>query len=181
MTTPLIFDLGNASTSPSDVSMTVTSTPEVDESLSEAGPFQSAFNVLCECFPNSDREVLQMIIEHHSGNVETAAVTVLEMEGGSNRQHEQDGPAIPIVEDSRTKLDEEIAMALFKQFAEELGDSIPESVREDPARYEDHVQHEYDAWLQRNHESVWKSAGSSLRNMYVRACLLLARSSDTKC
>lgn len=133
---------------------------------------------LSSMFPDYDRDVLASILAT-SGGVEEAIQQLLEMAN----------PAPPPGRDERTDgaarddefgtgsytSDEELAMALFKQFADDLerqlGRPIPSEVRSDPIRYE--------AFVREHLERELARSGSQLtsRTMQERASRLIHTSS----
>jgi len=89
-------------------------------------------------FPDYDREVLSSVLST-SASLEDAIQELLEMGGG----HDAHGHS-----------DEELAIALFKQFAQDLeaqlGRPIPPEVRDDPVRYEAFVREHFERELARD-------------------------------
>jgi hypothetical protein len=92
-------------------------------------------------FPDYDRDVLSSVLAM-SGGVDDAIQQLLEMGGG--------GGGAPGVQHQS---DEELALALFKQFADDLerqlGRPIPADVRRDPVRYEAFVREHFERELAR--------------------------------
>ena len=90
---------------------------------------------LVETFPQFDKEVLASVLATCDGNVEAAMEQVLAMGDGN-----------AVTSESGTNADEELAMAIFQEFANELdinlrkkGTPIPEDVRNDPEKYHNFV------------------------------------------
>jgi len=120
-------------------------------SLGDAGagqdPFPASGGVtqLVELFPSYDTGVLEAILASCDGNVEAAIASLLDMGSASESG--------PVPDDSgavaaQVNADEELALALFRQFAEELDESIPEEVRADPDQYEAYAREHYDQFVE---------------------------------
>ena len=112
---------------------------------------------LAAMFPDYDREVLSSVLST-SASLEDAIQELLEMGGG----HDAHGHS-----------DEELAIALFKQFAQDLeaqlGRPIPPEVRDDPVRYEAFVREHFERELARDGSQL------SSRAMQVRGRRLVYR------
>ena len=104
-------------------------------------------------FPSYDRDVLGSILAMHEGQFEAAMEALLEMgdpDGG--------GGAAAVAPSTARELglpelntDEELAMALFHQFAEDLeqqlSEPIPDSVKADPVAYEAFIRTHFERHL----------------------------------
>jgi len=112
----------------------------------EVQPLPAAGNdedidTLAAMFPDYDRDVLASVLAMSNG-LDDAIQQLLEMGGGA-----LEGVA-------NNESDEELALALFKQFAEDLeqqlGRPIPDDVRNDPVRYEAFVRDHFERELARD-------------------------------
>eukprot|EP00962_Isochrysis_galbana_P042726 scaffold16054_cov127-Isochrysis_galbana.AAC.7 len=101
-------------------------------------------NTLAAMFPDYDRDVISSVLAM-SGGLDDAIQQLLEMGGGAP----EDG-----IPGTQHQSDEELALALFKQFAEDLeqqlGRPIPADVRNDPVRYEAFVREHFERELARD-------------------------------
>jgi hypothetical protein len=115
-------------------------------------------DTLAAMFPDYDRDVISSVLEM-SGGLDVAIQQLLEMGGGAP----EDGGDRP---SARHQSDEELALALFKQFADELeqqlGRPIPADVRNDPVRYEVFVREHFERELARD--------GSQLSSRAMQVC-----------
>jgi len=95
---------------------------------------------LAQMFPDYDRDVLASILATCGGGIEEAIQQLLEMSGGG-------GGGGGGEYDS----DEAMAMALFKQFADDLvqqlGRPVPPEVRDDPVKYEAFIREQFEREL----------------------------------
>jgi hypothetical protein len=121
-------------------------------------------------FPDYDSDVLSSILAMAENNVESAIEQLLEM-GGSGDGGGGGGGGVPDGA-SGMDADEELAMALFQQFAidleGQLGEPIPADVRADPARYEEFVRTHFARQMERG--------GGGDVDLAQRAESLIARS-----
>ena len=93
-----------------------------------------AVDQLKAMFPDYDTEVLSSVLAIQEGNVEMAVQQLLEM-GDADAPPPTDAMLAGNIDS-----DEELAMELFRQFADEMGPqlgvSVPDNVRNDPQLYE---------------------------------------------
>jgi len=106
---------------------------------------EEAVETLKAMFPDYDGDVLQSVLAMSDNNIETAIQQLLEM-------NNTDAPP-PDVGAMGIDSDEELAHALFKQFADDLvnqlGVPVPEDVQNDPERYEAFVRTHFERELSR--------------------------------
>jgi len=96
---------------------------------------------LLELFPAYDAGVLEAVLASCDGNVESAIAQLLDMGPGTTPRAQTNDPQ------SQIDTDEEVAMALFRQFAEELEEEVPDDVRADPQQYEAYAQERYEQFV----------------------------------
>ena len=105
-------------------------------------------------FPDFDQDVLESVLVTNSFDFDTTIEQLLEM--GSGGGGGGGGESVGV------NSDEEIAMALFHQFADDLENQlsipIPPEVRADPERYERFVREQFEAQLARNDSSLARRA-----------------------
>jgi len=102
-------------------------------------------------FPDFDLDVVESVLNACGGDMETVVSQLLEMNGG------------PAAEPShRVDSDEELAMLLFQQFAEDieshLNEPIPPDIRNDPRRFEAFVREKLESALQQEDSSFARQA-----------------------
>tara|TARA_B110001452_G_scaffold229633_1_gene205592 strand:+ start:416 stop:949 length:534 start_codon:yes stop_codon:yes gene_type:complete len=99
-------------------------------------------------FPDYDADVLSSVLATQGGNLEATIQMLLDM-GDPNAPP----PGPSTMGGGGIDSDEELAMALFRQFAEDLtsqlGVKIPEEVQNDPERYEAFVREHFERELAR--------------------------------
>jgi len=104
-------------------------------------------------FPDFDGDVLSSVLQACGDNMEAAVSQLLEMNGGPAAEAQQ-GPQI----DS----DEELAMLLFQQFAEDLeshlNEPIPPEIRSDPHKFEVFVREKLETALRQDNSSFAQQA-----------------------
>ena len=85
--------------------------------------------------------VTQAVLDSCDGSVETAIASLLDMGSSTPRAALEDAAA------AQVDADEELALALFRQFAEEMESEVPADVRNDPDRYEAFARERYDQFV----------------------------------
>ena len=113
-------------------------------------PVSSDVESLKAMFPDYDVDVIAAVLATHEGNMETAINDLLAMgpDPGTARVGGGAYSSAPPTVDS----DEELALALFQQFAEDL--DAPPEVRADPALY--------DTWVREQFARELSQEGSAL-------------------
>lgn len=117
-------------------------------------------------FPEYDSEVLHSVFLTCNSNVEEAVQQLLEMGGETHRPGAEELPG------DQLQSDEALALALFKQFAEDLEQQlstpIPPEVRDDPVRYEAFIREQFERELAREgsalnsrFEGLYEDSGSA--------------------
>ena len=121
-----------------------------------------AVDQLKAMFPDYDSEVLASVLAIQEGNVEMAVQTLLEM-GDADAPPPTDAMLAGNIDS-----DEELAMQLFREFADEMGPqlgvSVPDSVRNDPALYEVFVREHFERELARPDSQVTARANQALES-----------------
>lgn len=106
-------------------------------------------------FPDLDREVLECVLSSCNGSLEAAISQLLEM---SDPEASGNGGDVGDTFES----DEQLALALFHQFADDLeqqlGEPIPPEVRADSERYEAFVRAHFDRALSQQDSSLVQNA-----------------------
>jgi hypothetical protein len=121
-----------------------------------------AVDQLKAMFPDYDTEVLSSVLAIQEGNVEMAVQQLLEM-GDADAPPPTDAMLAGNIDS-----DEELAMQLFRQFADEMGPqlgvSVPDNVRNDPERYEAFVREHFERELARPDSQVTARANQALES-----------------
>jgi len=121
-------------------------------------------------FPDYDLEVVRAVFLSCDSEVEQAVQQLLEMGGQATHR-----PAVadePELAGGQLETDEQLALALFKQFAEDLEQQlntpIPPEVRDDPVRYEAFIREQFERELAREgstlnsrFEGLYEDAGGA--------------------
>jgi len=119
-----------------------------------------AVDQLKAMFPDYDSEVLASVLAIQEGNVEMAVQQLLEM-GDADAPPPTDAMLAGNIDS-----DEELAMQLFRQFADEMGPqlgvSVPDNVRNDPELYEVFVREHFERELARPDSQVTVRANQAL-------------------
>lgn len=122
-------------------------------------------------FPDYDADVLSSVLSTQGGNLEATIQALLDM--GDPNAAPPDPSTMGGIDS-----DEELAMALFRQFADDLtsqlGVTIPEEVQNDPERYEAFVREHFERELARPDsqltaratQAVQQRGGSSYQAQY---------------
>ena len=121
-----------------------------------------AVDQLKAMFPDYDTEVLSSVLAIQEGNVEMAVQQLLEM-GDADAPPPTDAMLAGNIDS-----DEELAMELFRQFADEMGPqlgvSVPDNVRNDPQLYEAFVREHFERELARPDSQVTARANQALES-----------------
>lgn len=127
-----------------------------DEATSQPSGEEEPVNQLQAMFPDYDKEVLNSVFISCDSNIEETIQQLLEMGGQVTSRDSAEGflDTTSATFDS----DEQLALALFKQFAEDLSNQlqtpIPPEVRDDPQRYEAFVREQFERELQSGNSDV---------------------------
>lgn len=133
---------------------------------------------LAAMFPDYDREVLSSVLAA-AGNMELAVQQLLEM-GGAEPQSAEEADDFAVaqlqaeLQAEQAETDEELALRLFRQFADDLSNQlrepIPQEVRDDPVRYEQFIRQQFErellregSQLSQRAESLFSFGGSGSR------------------
>ena len=139
-------------------------TPQAVQEQPAAAPAATggAVDQLKAMFPDYDTEVLSSILAIQEGNVEMAVQQLLEM-GDADAPPPTDAMLAGNIDS-----DEELAMELFRQFADEMGPqlgvSVPDNVRNDPQLYEAFVREHFQRELARPDSQVTARANQALES-----------------
>jgi len=164
---PPLIDLAPLVITPQIAAAVRAQEPEVavraeEQPLTSPAETGGAVDQLKAMFPDYDTEVLASVLAIQEGNVEMAVQQLLEM-GDADAPPPTDAMLAGNIDS-----DEELAMQLFREFADEMGPqlgvSVPDSVRNDPELYEVFVREHFERELARPDSQVTARANQALES-----------------
>lgn len=123
---------------------------------------------LKELFPSYEDVVLEAVLVSCDGNVEGAVATLLEMQSATAASSSA----------ANIDQDEELALSLFREFAGELDENVPQEIREDPDRYEAYAQEQYDNFVAGREQSAGGARSAVLKRRLCAPLLICPSITD---
>lgn len=183
---PLLIDLSIAGTCAGDDPPTEPHASQRDHQEENCVP-ASTSKEECESaqlkamFPDFERDVIEAVLQS-SGNAERAVSLLLEMttpaQSGGTPSKEEATTAVgsrPTAAGSNLDADEELAMALFKEFAESLDQRVPEHVRADPQAYDAFVRENLEKEMTRKDSPLSQQTSEFLSKIKLGSANLFAK------